>query len=97
LKQAFPYNLPITLHVPSFGQWGFQIASRLPLDKAEPRLLRYIGELEKAKKLRYLRTTLWEGFKLFDPDIDKVKVEPNNLSTQYIIQYYEDSWKQMND
>ncbi len=97
LKQVFPHNLPITLHVPSFGQWGFQIASRVPLDKAEPRLLRYLKELENKKKTRYLRASLWESLKIFDPDMSYLKVEPNNLSTQYIIQYYEDSWKQLNE
>jgi len=97
LKQIFPHTLPITLHVPSFGQWGFQVASRVPLDKAEPRLLRYLTALEKEKKTRYLRPALWESLKVFDPDMSSVKVEPNNLSTQYIIQYYEDSWKQVNE
>jgi spermidine synthase len=97
MKQVFPHNLPITLHVPSFGQWGFQIASRLPLEKAEPRLKNYLKALESAKKLRYLRANLWEGLKIFDPDMSQIKVEPNNLSTQYLIQYYEDSWKQLNE
>jgi spermidine synthase len=97
LKQVFPHNLPITLHVPSFGQWGFQIASRLPLEMAETRLKNYLKTLESAKKLRYLRANLWEGLKIFDPDMNQIKVEPNNLSTQYLIQYYEDSWKQLNE
>ncbi len=97
LKQVFPETLPITLHVPSFGQWGFQIASRAPLDKAQPRLLRYLASLEKAKNVRYIRPKLWESMQVFDPDMSAVKVEPNNLSTQYIIQYYEESWKQLNE
>lgn len=97
LKQVFPHNLPITLHVPSFGQWGFQIASRMPIKDAETRLLRYLKDLETNKKTRYLRASLWESLKTFDPDMSQVKVEPNNLSTQYIIQYYEDSWKQLNE
>ncbi|QHT70341.1 polyamine aminopropyltransferase [Rhodocytophaga rosea] len=38
LEEVFPGVLPYTSYVPSFGQWGFVLASNLPLSSSPPSL-----------------------------------------------------------
>ncbi len=76
--QATPYHA----HVPSFGEWGFILASRRPfrMPTALPPGLRFLNR---------------EGLPaLFDfpPDMARVPAEVNRLSNQVLVQTFEDEW-----
>ncbi len=75
---ATPYHA----HVPSFGEWGFVIASRRPyrLPTQLPEGLRFLN----AKSLPLLFD--------FPQDMDKVPTEINRLSNQVLVTTYEDEW-----
>ncbi|MEA2748969.1 MAG: spermidine synthase [Myxococcales bacterium] len=68
--------------VPSFGEWGFVLASRgeLPLPSHVPPNLRYLTDGTVAS--------------LFDlaPDMSSVPVEVNRLNNQMLVRYYEEEW-----
>jgi spermidine synthase len=76
---------PYHAHVPSFGEWGFVIASRrpyrLPSDAAAlPEGLRFVN-------LQTLPLML-----NFPPDMARVPTEVNRLSNQVLVQTYEQEW-----
>lgn len=75
---ATPYHA----HVPSFGEWGFVIASRRPyrLPTALPPGLRFLN-------LQSL-PLLFD----FPQDMDRVPTEINRLSNQVLVTTYEEEW-----
>jgi spermidine synthase len=75
---ATPYHA----HVPSFGEWGFVIASRRPyrLPTALPTGLRFLN----TKSLPLLFD--------FAADMDAVPTEINRLSNQVLVSTYEEEW-----
>lgn len=75
---ATPYHA----HVPSFGEWGFVIASHRPF--AMPRAL--------PEGLRFLTTGGLPALFDFPPDMARVPAEPNRLSTQGLVQTFEQEW-----
>ena len=76
--RATPYHA----HVPSFGEWGYIIASHRPwhLPTALPPGLRYL--------------TLQTLPLLFDFPLDMARVEmpPNRLSNQVLVTTFEEEW-----
>ncbi len=83
------------LHVdiPSFGGWGFVLASRQPVS---------IEEIEIQAETRYLTTELLPALAQFGKDEDQqiedengrlVELEPNTLIRPNLIEVYERSWK----
>ncbi|HIP41173.1 MAG TPA: polyamine aminopropyltransferase [Campylobacterales bacterium] len=79
------YTLPYHTYVPSFGEWGFILASRFPI---------HLQESTPIKELNYMNQEILKSMSLFAPDIDRVKVEANRLSTHRLITYYNEGWKQ---
>jgi len=75
---ATPYHA----HVPSFGEWGFVIASRRPwrLPETLPPGLRFLS----AQTLPLLFD--------FPRDMDRVPAEVNRLSNQVLVTTYEQEW-----
>lgn len=75
---ATPYHA----HVPSFGEWGFVIASRRPwhLPNTLPGGLRFLN----TKSLPLLFD--------FPQDMDNVPTEINRLSNQVLVTTYEEEW-----
>ena len=73
---------PYHAHVPSFGEWGFVLASRRPfrLPTAFPPGLRFIS----AQSLPALLD--------FPPDMARVPTEVNRLSNQVLVQEFEAEW-----
>ncbi len=69
-------------HVPSFGEWGFIIASRRPwrLPTALPAGLRFLS-LDGLPALFN-----------FPPDMARVPAEPNRLSNQLLVHLFEQEW-----
>jgi spermidine synthase len=73
---------PYHAHVPSFGEWGFIIASRRPwhLPQALPQGLRFLT-------LKGLPALLD-----FPPDMARRPTEPNRLSNQVLVTTFEAEW-----
>jgi len=69
-------------HVPSFGEWGFIIASRRPwrLPTALP------------AGLRFLSLDGLPALFSFPPDMARVPAEPNRLSNQLLVHLFEQEW-----
>ncbi len=81
------YVYPYHAHVPSFGDWGFILASRRPFDPASLRL-------DSAIPLKFLSQDLLPTLFLFPKDLRTSKeIQPNRLDNQIIMEYYKRSWK----
>jgi spermidine synthase len=80
---ATPYHA----HVPSFGEWGFVIASRRPWrwPEALPPGLRFL-DLAGLPQLFH-----------FPPDMARVPAEPNRLSNQVLVQTFESEWGRLHE
>ncbi len=73
---------PYHVHVPSFGEWGFILASRRPyrLPAALP------------EGLRFLSVAGLPALFDFPLDMARVPAEVNRLSNQVLVQTFEDEW-----
>jgi len=69
-------------HVPSFGEWGFILASRRPyhLPAALP------------PGLRFLTVSGMPALFDFPPDMSRLPTEVNRLSNQVLVQSFETEW-----
>lgn len=81
--RATPYHV----HVPSFGEWGFILASHRPwhTPAALPAGLRFLT-------LQGLPSLLD-----FPPDMARVPAEPNRLSNQVLVTTFEAEWGQVHE
>ncbi len=75
---ATPYHA----HVPSFGEWGFILASRRP----------YRMPAALLPGLRFLSLDGLPALFNFPPDMARVPAEVNRLSNQVLVQTFEDEW-----
>ena len=73
---------PYHAHVPSFGEWGFILASRRPfrMPSALPAGLRFLSPADLP--------TLFD----FPLDMARVPTEVNRLSNQVLVQTFEEEW-----
>ncbi len=78
--EAVPYHAP----VPSFGEWGFVIASHRPF-RISDRLPAH---------LRYLDPSSVRSLFEFPADMRPLAVEANQLNNQILVRYYEQGWSQ---
>jgi spermidine synthase len=74
---------PYHAFVPSFGEWGFVLATT--------REFASIGTLPAG--LRYLTLAELPGLFLLAPDMQAVPVEVNRLNNQVLVHYYEEEWQ----
>ncbi len=79
LEKAGFYVLPYHAFVPSFGDWGFAVARRVPF--TAPRHIPLTG-------LRFLDDAELERAFLFREELGPVPVEPNRLENQALVSYY---------
>jgi spermidine synthase len=80
--------LPYRASVPSFGEWGFVMASLRPL-KPEA--------IELRTPTRYLSAELLPTLFVFPKDIGPRKTEINRLSTQPLVRLYRVDYLELND
>ena len=82
LEAAGFTTTPYHAHVPSFGEWGFILASRRPyrLPSALPEGLRFLSPADLP--------TLFN----FPLDMARVPTEVNRLSNQVLVQTFEEEW-----
>ncbi len=71
-------------YVPSFGEWGFVMASKFPI---------HFEKLHPKKSLKYLNNAVLRRMEIFAKDIAEIEVEPNKLSTHKLIEYYDKGWE----
>jgi spermidine synthase len=77
--RATPYHVL----VPSFGEWGYVIASREP----------YAPPASYEHELRFLTPDIQPALFSFPKDMARVPTDINRLNNQVLVQYYEQEWK----
>lgn len=84
MSESELYTIPYHTYIPSFGEWGFVLSSKLklPLDSIKP-----------LKDLKFIDTKTMQRMKIFDKDISKPDIESNKLSSHKLIYYYDEGWK----
>jgi spermidine synthase len=78
---------PYHTYVPSFGEWGFVIASMRP----------YVMPAQYPENLRFLNAKIAQGLFQFPKDMQPVETEINRLNNQFLVQYYESEWHRVTD
>jgi spermidine synthase len=73
---------PYHAHVPSFGEWGFVVASKRP----------YRRPSTLPDGLRFLSPGGLPALFDFPPDMARVPAEVNRLSNQVLVQTFEEEW-----
>jgi spermidine synthase len=73
---------PYHLYVPSFGEWGFILASHQPLPE----------RMRLPDGLKYVSEATTHDMYHFPPDMGPVPVEPNRLNNQMLVRYFEEEW-----
>lgn len=80
-----PLNvLPYHVHVPSFGEWGFVLASRVSLAPQE---------LSVDVPTRFLTDEVLAAMFAFGKDLDRRSVQVNRLERPVIARYYARGWR----
>ena len=94
MEQAFDTVVPYTSYVPSFGQWGFNMAfGSERVEFSVPRLASELFE-QRSFDFRYLNREMLPGLFLFGQDIaEPADVEVNRLDNQILLQYYDQGWR----
>ncbi|QSS99230.1 polyamine aminopropyltransferase [Pontibacillus sp. ALD_SL1] len=76
------------IDVPSFGNWGFVLASRTPTR---------MDQLSIKAPTRYLTQDMLEALTVFgkdeDREIEGIELKPNTLIDPHLIEKYEQAWK----
>jgi spermidine synthase len=75
---------PYHAMVPSFGEWGFILASRQPLS----------GPAMLPQGLRFVNEEVLTQLPHFPPDMARVETDINRLNNQALVRYFEDEWAQ---
>jgi spermidine synthase len=78
---------PYQVTVPSFGIWGFALAS------AEPVPIPASISPEVASQLRFLDRQSLDGLFHFPLDVRRVETEVNRLDNQALVRYYDSEWR----
>ncbi len=73
--------------MPSFGEWGFVIASKQPYEPPTSYL----------EGLRFLSAETAPSLFRFPKDMREVDVETNHLNNQVLVQYYDSEWRHVTD
>jgi spermidine synthase len=81
------YAAPFHVYVPSFGDWGFVMASKKPLNPSEINLV-------PGLELGYLDQSILPTLFVFPKDsLPREKVETNRLNDQILVKYYQKGWR----
>ncbi len=79
--------LPYHAHVPSFGEWGFVIASRRP----------WVRPVTWPSSLRFLSSEGLPALFHFPPDMARVPTGVNRLSNQVLVHTFEEEWGRVHE
>ena len=73
---------PYHTYVPSFGDWGFALASAKPLGAAD----------DLPDGLDYYEHGIWPTMTEFPKDTARIEAETNSIITHALVRYYENGW-----
>lgn len=84
LETAGLKTLPYHAYVPSFGEWGYVMAS-----------LQDDFKIPDAYQVptRFLDKTTTAQMFVFPKDMPRLNVEANHLNTQKLVEYFESDWR----
>lgn len=87
-QDATFYTLPYHAYVPTFGEWGFIMAS-----------VKKISWQDKAPTVpvKFLNRDTLQRMVLFSPDIAELETDINSLQNHSLTYYYEAGWKRWYD
>jgi spermidine synthase len=83
LKQAGLRTYPYHVYVPSFGEWGFVLAS----------FHTYAPPVSLPSGLRFLNVEGLPALFQFPPDMAPIPMPPNQLNDQVLVRTYDQDWK----
>jgi spermidine synthase len=89
LKQAGLVTYPYHVYVPSFGEWGFTLASAVGTPA-------YAPPAALPAPLRFLSVSDVPQLFSFPRDMQAVAAEPNRLNDQVLVRYYEKEFEAIN-
>ncbi|KNG93322.1 polyamine aminopropyltransferase [Pseudaestuariivita atlantica] len=75
---------PYHTYVPSFGLWGFAMASHAAFADRP---------LSLPDGTRYLTPATWPQLRVFDPDTARIPAEVNTIQSHPLPRYYADGWE----
>lgn len=78
---------PYHVNVPSFGEWGFVLASMQEES---------LGKVTIRVPTKYLTNDVLQSLFSFPKDLEKIPTERNELNNQHLVRYYNQNWKQWN-
>ncbi len=85
LREAGFRTWPYHVYVPSFGEWGFVLASR---DGT------FVPPTGYRLPMRYLDADTTREMFRFPADLPRPDVEPNRLNNQSLVRYFDEDWHQ---
>ncbi|MBK8169594.1 MAG: polyamine aminopropyltransferase [Sandaracinaceae bacterium] len=71
--------------VPSFGEWGYVLARRVPFD---------VPTRLDVQRLRFLNDAILPTLFVFGADTGPVEVETNHMNSQALVRYYDAEWSE---
>ena len=74
--------LPYHAYVPSFGDWGFALATPGPLQAPD----------DLPPGLRFYSPEVWPIMTVFPEDTGPVDAKPNSIQSHPLVRYYENGW-----
>ncbi|KPJ95844.1 MAG: hypothetical protein AMJ53_01910 [Gammaproteobacteria bacterium SG8_11] len=77
------YTLPYHAYVPTFGEWGFVMASFARVNTEK---------MDITVATRYLNKDIFENMREFPQDMARVDVIANTIDTHKLVHYYESGW-----
>ena len=86
LEEVFKQVKPLSVYIPSFGPWGFFMASQQTF--ATPKLL--------PEDLQFLNEQTLANALIPDPDRPKLNMQPNRIGKLPLLQYYAKGWNFIN-
>lgn len=86
LREVGLRTYPFHVYVPSFGEWGFVMASAQQ---------GYTPPTEYRLPLRYLNANTTREMFIFPPDMQRKEMAPNRLNTQSLVHEFEQDWRQV--
>jgi spermidine synthase len=83
LEEAGFSTSPYHALVPSFGEWGFVIATKRPFKVPE----------KVNVPVQFLTPQTLQALFVFPPDMSRVPTDVNRLNNQVLVQYFEQEWR----
>ncbi len=84
IEEVFTHVEPATAYIPSFGLWGFFVASQAPLTP-----------VRSMAQGRYISMDTWQNLLQLPPDLPRLDVQVNRAESLPLMRYYREGWDSM--